>query len=554
MEIPDHIIERLGIDQYISGASPADADTVLQAGIRLKGYQHNQLDDMVHKMATTHPLDRTYLTLSEFKEYFCPKTEAVNSVKEYMTDAGFSFTSEDPACRMMVFSGKVETFEQEFGIKIVTKKISGTWYYGFTGDLKISAELSTWITGVFGLVTWPMGGRKVEGHKITPPTRKPFSQTVPDITRKYHFPENKGKGQKIALVELGGGFKERDIRKYFKSINMDPPEIKTVFLEGATNRTGLRYAFGQLEVTTDICVLGAAAPEATLVVYFNDALSSDISFSWTYLYTLSQIIMDEENQCKVISTSWGDIEERYNPSMMDEMNRLFQEASLLGITICTSTGDLGSQVTEAEDGSMSPNVHFPASSPFVLACGGSEPMPGLKPGMPYREKVWNEPSANIFWILSRSFATGGGISKFFPAADYQRNCKLPLNEKGFRGRGVPDVCANAGFFSGYDIWLWGIRMKGVGGTSVAAPLWAGLIARVNEAMGKPVGFINHHLYDHLGPQEVLNEIVEGNNNNNQVTDPKLFYQCTKGWNACTGWGSPHGINFLESFRKDEKGP
>ena len=111
------------------------------------------------------------------------------------------------------------------------------------------------------------------------------------------------------------------------------------------------------------------------------------------------------------------------------------------------------------------------------------------------------------------------------------------------GRGVPDVCGNADPNTGYEIFYAG---KGavVGGTSAVAPLWSALIARINQQLGTPVGYFNPLLYSKLGTSAGFRDIVKGNNDTSGHVGG---YSAGKGWDACSGWGSPVGAALLKAF-------
>jgi kumamolisin len=149
----------------------------------------------------------------------------------------------------------------------------------------------------------------------------------------------------------------------------------------------------------------------------------------------------------------------WNPQSLTAFNQAFEDAALLGITVCAASGDNGSS-DGSEDGA--PNVDFPASSPYVLACGGTSLI--ASNDTIASETVWNDSPADS--------ATGGGISSFFPVPAYQSAVKLPPDAGGssFRGCGVPDVAGvadpNTGYFTLVD-GSWGV----VGGTSSVAPMW-----------------------------------------------------------------------------------
>jgi kumamolisin len=167
------------------------------------------------------------------------------------------------------------------------------------------------------------------------------------------------------------------------------------------------------------------------------------------------------------------------------------------------------------------HVDFPASSPNVLGCGGTELF--ASGATISSETVWNE---------GTNSATGGGVSSTFPLPDYQKNVKLPA---AFRG--VPDVAGDADPNSGYQVRVDGQDMV-IGGTSAVAPLWAGLIALINQKLGIPVGFLNPLLYGSLSGKNLFNDITSGNNG---------AYAAGPGWDACTGWGSPDGSKLLKAL-------
>jgi kumamolisin len=220
----------------------------------------------------------------------------------------------------------------------------------------------------------------------------------------------------------------------------------------------------------------------------------------------------------VISISWGGPESTWTSQAMTAMDEAFQAAATMGITVCVASGDNGSS-----DGvSSGDHVDFPASSSFALACGGTS-LHGSKNTIT-SEAVWNDGSSGG--------ASGGGISTFFALPTWQSGLsarKLTGNAVSLTMRGVPDVAGDADPETGYDVRVDGSNTV-IGGTSAVAPLWAGLIARINAATGKPAGYVNPLLY---GKQGALRDITTGNNGD---------FEAAKGWDACTGLGSPNGAS------------
>jgi kumamolisin len=268
----------------------------------------------------------------------------------------------------------------------------------------------------------------------------------------------------------------------------------------------------------DIEVVGAIAPQATIVVYF--APNTDAGF----LDAVTTAIHDTTNKPSVISISWGGPESNWTQQAMTAMDEAFQAAAALGVTICVASGDNGSSdgVTDGAD-----HVDFPASSPFALACGGTSVQ--AKNNNITSEVVWND-GAN-------GGAGGGGVSTFFSVPSWQTGLQATTSDgttTTLTNRGVPDVAGDADPVTGYEVRIDGTDTV-IGGTSAVAPLWAGLLARINQLAGKSAGLIQPQLYQN--PQ-ALRDITQGNNGD---------FSASTGWDACTGLGSPNGQKVAAVF-------
>jgi kumamolisin len=137
------------------------------------------------------------------------------------------------------------------------------------------------------------------------------------------------------------------------------------------------------------------------------------------------------------------------------------------------------------------------------------------------------------------------VSDFFDLPGFQTGAHVPksVNPGKRMGRGVPDVAGDASPRSGYLIRVDGQEFP-IGGTSAVAPLWAGLTARLNQALGQPIGFFNPFLYQ-LAASGVFRDITAGNND---ITNSG-GYATGSGWDACTGLGSPDGTKLLQALRR-----
>ena len=329
----------------------------------------------------------------------------------------------------------------------------------------------------------------------------------------YQFPQGAtAAGQTIGIIELGGGYRAADLTAYFKGLGQKAPKVTAVSVDKGKNSPGnANGADG--EVMLDIEVSAAVAPGAKIVVYF--APNTDQGF----IDAVGSAVHDTTNNPSVISISWGGPESSWTAQAMTALDAACQSAAALGITITVAAGDNGSS-----DGATGNNVDFPASSPHVLACGGTK-LVGSGSTIT-SEVVWNEQA-------SGEGATGGGVSNVFALPSWQANAKVPAPSGSSGGRGVPDVCGDADPVTGYQVRVDGQSLV-IGGTSAVAPLWAGLIALNNQQNGKSAGFIQPQIYA-AKAASAFNDIVSGNNG---------AFSAGPGWDACTGLGSPIGSKLI----------
>ncbi len=400
----------------------------------------------------------------------------------------------------------------------------GGTFRGRTGDILIPAELQGVIVGVFGLDNRPQASAHFQlrgkPNAIRPATAAVTEFTPLQIARLYDFPDNlDGTGQCIGIIELGGGFKTADLKTYFSKLGLTAPAVSSVSVDGGKNTPSGNADGPDGEVMLDIEIAGAIAPKARIVVYFTDNSSQG------FLDAITQAVHDTVNKPSVISISWGGPESNWTAQAFEQFDEAFTDAATLGITITVASGDSGSS-DGLDDGKA--HVDFPASSPNVLACGGTK-----------LNASGNTISSEVVWNESSGGATGGGISDEFALPTYQQNAGVPpsVNSGARVGRGVPDVAANADPQTGYMVRIDGQNTE-VGGTSAVAPLWAGLIALLNQGLNKPVGFINPSLYRLNQQDGPFRDITAGNNG---------AYSAGPGWDACTGLGVVAGKKLLDAL-------
>jgi len=472
--------------------------------------------DWVDQEADRPPAERRTISREELDKATGASDEDVAAVRAFAQRYGLEVTSVDLGRRAVTLRGTVEAVAKAFGAQelgLFEHPTIGE-YRGRSGPLTVPSDLAGVITGVFGIDERP----QARPHLRQSSAAAAQSYTPAEIAAAYSFPSGvNGSGQTAAILELGGGFSQTDLDTYFKGLGLTPPTVTAVGVDGGTNSPGTDPNT-DVEVMLDIEVLGAVAPGAKIFVYF--APNTDQGF----IDALSTAVHDTTNHPSVVSISWGGPEDSWTKQARTQMEQILTEAAAVGVTVTVASGDNGS-TDGVNDGKQ--HVDFPASAPHALGCGGTTL--SIQNGQIASETVWNE--------LPDHGAGGGGISIEFPVPSYQTGVKMPNNvDTAKPGRGVPDVAGDADPETGYEVLVDGNRQT-VGGTSAVAPLWAGLIALLNDSLGKPVGFVHPQLYASSAASG-FHDITQGNN---------VGYQAGPGWDACTGNGSPDGAALLKAL-------
>ena len=441
----------------------------------------------------------------EYRSRHATSQSVIDQVTKFAAEHGLSVDSTDAGAHVVKLRG---TYDQAVAAfqpdEIGTYQSGGQSFVGRSGHLYLPDALTPHVVAVMGLDQRPVAHphfRLAEQANI--------SYTPQQVASAYQFPTGlDGTGQTIGLIELGGGYNDSDISGYFSSAGVNRTgTLVSVPVDGSDNAPDGDPNGADGEVQLDIEVAGVVAPGANIAVYFGPNQGSGFHDA------ISAAVNDQTNSPSVISISWGGPESSYAQQDLDAINQTLQQAATLGITVCIASGDNGS-TDGATDGAN--HVDFPASSPYALACGGTTlPQGGT-------ETAWND-GAN-------GGASGGGFSASFAAPTWQTGVA------GFSGtkRGVPDVAGDADPATGYSISIDGQNAV-IGGTSAVAPLWAGLIALVNQSVGKKTGFANPTLYANPG---AFTDITSGNNGG---------YQAGPGWDPVTGLGSPIGTQVLAAL-------
>ena len=501
---------------------PADPAEVLQVTLTLRPRISRSKQPSLDKIIASGQR----LTREEYTARYGADPADVQQVEAFASTYGLSVAQVNLAARTVILTGQCCDFANAFRVDLAKYEHGRGTYRGRTGTVSVPTELSKIVQGVHGLDNRP----QAQAHfRVATPGNRAAAVTPAaaftslQIAKAYNFPTTvNGAGQTIAIIELGGGFTQSDLKTYFSGLGISPaPTVIAVSVDGAGNQPTGDINGPDTEVMLDIEVAGAVARGARIVVYF--APNTDAGF----LDAINQAAMDTVNKPSVISISWGGPESSWTAQSLQNYNSALQAIAALGVTVCVAAGDNGSDdgVGDGLD-----HADFPSSSPYSMACGGTTLT--LSGSSIASEVVWND--------LPNGGATGGGISDTFAIPTWQANANVPpsRNPGSFKGRGLPDVSGDADPNTGYQVQVDGSSFV-VGGTSAVAPLWAGLIALFNQSLGKAAGYLNPTLYQTIaGKAGTFRDITSGNNGS---------YAAGNGWDACTGLGSPIGTKIAANL-------
>ncbi|GAA1949284.1 S53 family peptidase [Kitasatospora viridis] len=477
-------------------------------------------------------------------------------VARFAAEHGLRVGAVNPAARSVRLTGTAAQLAEAFQVTLARYRYQDRdgrrrSYRGREGAVHLPAELAGVVTAVLGLDNRPLGGTRLARRTARIPlarlaaddTGLPAGTFLPNaLAAPYAYPSGlDGTGQTVAVLAFNGqtqpgvpsgGYRLDALHTYFTEVLHAPvPQITDVLVHGPGNDPGRDDGQGDpndstAEIMLDLQVVGALAPGARIVVYFTEFTEQG------WVDAINAIVTDTANRPDIVSCSYGNPEDdpgsAWTRMAITSVDQAFAQAGLHNISICCASGDDGSR---DQAGDALAHADFPASSPHVLGVGGTRLV--VDGATVVSETVWDDGPGS---------ATGGGVSRWFPVPPWQSGTPVPpsANPPHQRGRGVPDVAALADPQTGVMIIsVDGEHLVQIGGTSAAAPQWSALLARINQGLGAPVGFLNPLLYAHFGTG-VLRDITRGGNG---------AYAAGPGWDACSGFGSPGGQALLDGLRK-----
>ena len=479
------------------------------------------------------------LTHEEFDYHFGSEPADFDLVAAWAQAHQLTVLESHTAIGTIKVSGSVGSFNSLFQVELksVDDAAQGRTYISHEGEWVIPQEIAGVVDYVLGLDnSFPLPRSSIVKHDTVQEYANPDNPGAADlaapagisagarpltpvqVANAYNFPANGGTGQCIAILSpnSGSGYRQSDLISSFAQIGRSPPTIVNNYGGFGNNPGGTADG----EIMLDIWVAGAVAPDAQIVVYFNEFVSS-----------VNDAVNDTVNNPSVISISYA-WDESWMRSYAGSFFKTTMESALAGavakgITVTVADGDWGPYGPSGFLAGTPSNLPFPhqeitvcypASSPYVLSCGGTNLV------LDTQNNIYSEGP----WTANQDYATGGGQSVIFDKPSWQTGLSYSTyrsdtgtgSPTAVSKRAIPDVAGPADPSTGYTFYVNGSAAT-YGGTSAVAPLWAGLVARINATAGTRMGLANARLYQNPGTFRDISAT-----GNNAVIYPKLEVQTT----------------------------
>jgi subtilase family serine protease len=495
------------------GHLPATQQLKLNIALPLRN--EAELDDVLQKLYDPKSgLFHQFLSVEEFTARFGPTEQDYAEVARFAEENGLKVTGTFENRMVLNVTGTVGGIEKAFHVKMNSYQHPTENRKFYSADREPAPEL--------GIKLWHITG--LDNFSIPQPASlKQNAQAPPHTTGSgpsgyflgsdfraayYGGTALTGAGQSVGLLEFAG-YNQADVTKYFSTVGQ-PLNVQVVGVSTDGSSVSCTGSCDDTEQVLDIEVAISMAPGMNQVrVYVSD--TSDVSMFNK---------MASENLAKSLSCSWG-----WSPADPSSDDPIFKEFAAQGQNLFVASGDSGAYKRRSR-------YVYPADDQFVTSVGGTD-LVTASPGGPWQsETAWT--------------SSGGGVSpNGIAIPTYQKTAGVITsgNKGSTTLRNAPDVAAegNTDNYSCYD----GKCAGGWGGTSFAAPRWAGYLALVNQQSVShghaTVGFLNPTIYSiGLGSSygADFHDITSGSNR---------AYSAIKGYDLVTGWGSPNGAALVNAL-------
>jgi len=464
-----------------------------------------------------------YLTPQQFTEQFGPTKQDYQAVIAFAKANGLTVTETHPNRVLLDVDGTVAEIEKAFHVTMRVYQHPTESRTFYAPDAEPTPALSVPVLHISGLDNYSLprplyrATPLANAQNVAPNAGSgPLGTYMGKDFRAAYAPGTRlaGSGQVVGLLQFDG-YTPGDITYYENLAGLPSITLSNVLIDGASG--GPSGSGGEVEVSLDIeMAISMATNLSGVMVYMAPNPSP-----WADLLNR----MANDNAAKQLSSSWFISGGTIDPTV----NHIFQQMAVQGQSFFEASGD---------DDAYTGLIPFPCDRPDLTVVGGTMLTTSGPGGAWASETVWNR---------GNGIGGGGGISTQYPIPYWQRGISMAASRGSTVYRNIPDVALTA---ENVYVRADGINYD-VGGTSCAAPLWAGFTALINQqgaASGKPsVGFINPAIYA-LGKGTNYNacfhDIATGSNT--WSGSPTKFL-AVNGYDLCTGWGTPIATNLINAL-------
>ena len=521
------------------GLLSATANLDLAIGLPLRNHEAlaNLLQQIYDPTSTNY---HRYLTPEEFTAQFGPTEQDYQAVIDFAKANGLVVVGTYSNRMLLDVAGKVSDVGKAFHVTLRTYRHPTEARDFFAPDVEPSVPTGLPIQDISGLDNYrrPHPNYRIKPVASLSANAAPFAGSGPSGNyigndfRNAYVPGTSlnGAGQKIALVQFDG-YLASDIAAYETLAGRTNIPLQNVLLDGFSGiPTGNG---GEVEVSLDIEMVISMAPAlANVIVYEgnpNNFHPNDV---------LNRIASD--NSARQISCSWG-----WTGGPNVTTDQIFQQMAIQGQSFFTASGDSDAYPAGAVDNPS--NKGAPADCPYLTSVGGTTLTMSGMGGSWASETVWNW--GVEFGVAYDGVGSSGGYSSHYPIPSWQTNINMTANSGSTTMRNFPDVALTAD--NVLVIADGGTHYPGTGGTSCAAPLWAGFTALINQQATNnghaPVGFINPAIYAIAAGTNYAACFHDTTTGNNTWSGSPSLFHAVSGYDLCTGLGTPNGTNFINAL-------
>ena len=523
------------------GDAPATNELRLAIGLPLR--DQAGLDKFLKEVYDpASPNFHHYLTPEEFTARFGPTEADYALVKNFAHANGFQITGTHGNRLLLDVRANIADIQRAFHVGMRRFKHPSEARDFFAPNAEPTVDFNLPIADVSGLNNYKLPHPKlvqknsVAANAVAKSGSASNGDYLGDDFRAAYVPNTTltGAGQMVGLLQFDG-FYAKDVLAYAKAAGGGRTNIpiKTVLLDGYN---GTPHS-GNGEVALDIEMSMAMAPGLQKIIVFSGGPNGQPNDILN--------VMAASNTVKNLSCSWG-----WGGGPDATTDAIFQQMAAQGQSFFNASGDsdaftTGDGSTNGVDNSSLANA--PSSSPYITQVGGTTLVTTGPGGARQSESVWN-------WGLYQGQYAGssGGISSYYAIPFWQTNVSMASNQGSTTQRNIPDVALTADNVHYYSD---NGSAGSVGGTSCAAPLWAGYAALINQRAVRlgnaTVGLINPAIYaignglnTNFSYTSSFNDITAGDNT--WSSSPNVFF-AVSGYDLCTGWGTPAGGNLINAL-------